>query len=154
GSAGLAPRVAAGRPVGPLHVGSPAVPPPDDHDRPAPEPPPAGLRPDAVGGPPDRVALDASPDPALVAGWSADEAIAERRRRWWARRQLDEEVGLAAALLDRAEAGRPVALEVAGGRRLTGHLWWVGPAAVAVRTGAGDALVDLAAVVAVRDAPG
>lgn len=95
-----------------------------------------------------------APDPAVVAGWSADDAIADRRRRWWARRQLDEEVGLAGALLDRAEAGRPVALEVAGGRRLTGHLWWVAPAAVGVRTAAGDALVDLAAVVAIRDAPG
>jgi hypothetical protein len=105
--------------------------------------------------PPTPAAVDAVvPGPDTLAAWRADDAIEERRRRWWARRRLDEEAGLAGALLGRAEAGRPVALEVAAGRRLTGHLWWVGPHAVALRAGGGEVLVDLAAVVSVRDAPG
>lgn len=92
---------------------------------------------------------------AVVGAWRADAEIDRRRSRRLARQLLDDELDLVATLVNRAESGRPVSLDLLGGQRHTGHLWWVGAAAAGLRAaGAADVLVALGAVAVLRDAPG
>lgn len=69
-------------------------------------------------------------DPDDLERWAADarvdEAAAERARAGWVRRQGEEEATLAGLLVDVAESGTPVAVDVAGAGRLTGRVLHVG----------------------------
>ncbi len=90
--------------------------------------------------------------------WAAeaavDDAAAARARERWLRQQADEGASLAGTLLDLAERGDPVVVEVAG-TRLRGVVEGLGEDFAALRTEHGTAaLVRLDAVELVRGQPG
>jgi len=90
--------------------------------------------------------------------WAADAAVDEaarqRARQRWLRVQAEEEASLAGALLDLAERGRAVSLDV-GAERVRGRVVGVGADFVAVRSERDQqVLVRTAAVDVVRAEPG
>lgn len=90
--------------------------------------------------------------------WAADarvdEAARQRSRRRWLRVQAEEEASLVGALVDLAERGRPVSLDV-GSHRLRGRVVGIGGDFLALRSDRGqDVLVRTAAVEVVRADPG
>lgn len=90
--------------------------------------------------------------------WAADarvdEAARQRSRQRWLRVQAEEEASLVGALVDLAERGRPVALDV-GSHRLRGRVVGIGGDFLALRSDRGqDVLVRTAAVEVVRADPG
>lgn len=95
---------------------------------------------------------------AALERWAADAAVDEaarqRARQRWLQVQAEEEASLAGTLLDLAEHGRPVGLDV-GEYRLRGRIVGLGADFVAVRSERGqDLLVRMAAVEVVRGDPG
>jgi hypothetical protein len=90
--------------------------------------------------------------------WAAeamvDEAARQRTRQRWLRIQAEEESSVLGALVDLAERGRPVALDV-GDQRLRGAVVGIGADFLAVRSDRGqDVLVRTDAVEVVRAEPG
>ncbi|HEU5085139.1 MAG TPA: hypothetical protein VFU14_17490 [Acidimicrobiales bacterium] len=90
--------------------------------------------------------------------WAADAAVDEaarrRARQRWLRLQAEEEASLVGTLVDLAERGRPVTLDV-GDQRLRGRVVGIGSDFLALRTDRDqEALVRTAAVDAVRAEPG
>lgn len=90
--------------------------------------------------------------------WAADagvdEAARRRARQRWLRLQAEEESTLVGTLLDLAERGRAVALDV-GRERLRGRLVGIGSDFVALRSDRSqDVLVRTAAIEVVRAEPG
>lgn len=90
--------------------------------------------------------------------WAADavvdEAARRRARQRWLRLQAEEEASLVGTLVDLAERGRPVTLDV-GGQRLRGRVVGIGSDFLALRSDRGQqVLVRTAAVEAVRAEPG
>ena len=90
--------------------------------------------------------------------WAAearvDEAARARVRARWLRIQAEEEASLIGTMVDLAERGRPVGLDV-GDHRLRGVLRGIGGDFVAMRTEQNQlVLVRIAAVDAVRTEPG
>lgn len=93
--------------------------------------------------------------------WAADatvdEAARARTRRRWLGTQAEESASFVGALLDLAEHGRPVLIDVAGDR-VHGLLVGIGGDFVVLRTGTGsgghDMLVRTSAIDAVRAEPG
>jgi hypothetical protein len=118
----------------------------------------------------DRPSADRPGDAAIVAGvlgegldaridrWAADarvdEAARRRARERWLRHQAEEEGSLAGVLADVAERGVPVAVHVRGGRQHRGEVRAVGADFVALRSGATDVIIAIAAVTSVRTRPG
>jgi hypothetical protein len=118
----------------------------------------------------DRPSADRPSDAAIVAGvlgegldaridrWAADarvdEAARRRARERWLRHQAEEEGSLAGVLADVAERGVPVAVHVRGGRQHRGEVRAVGADFVALRSGATDVIIAIAAVTSVRTRPG
>ena len=95
---------------------------------------------------------------ASLARWAAeaavDDAARTRARERWLRLQSEEEATLDGTLVDLAERGRPVVIDVAG-QSLRGRVVGVGVDFVALRTDqGGHALVRTAAVEVVRVEPG
>jgi hypothetical protein len=93
-----------------------------------------------------------------LARWAADaavdEAAAARLRTYWLRVQAEEEASVLGTLVDLAERGRPVVVDVAG-HRLGGVVIGVGADFVAMRTDRRQqALVPLAAIDVIRAEPG
>lgn len=83
-----------------------------------------------------------------------DDAVRSRVRARWLRIQAEEEASLVGTLIDLAERGRPVVLDV-GDHRFAGTLAGIGGDFVAVRTDRGQqALVRTSAIDAVRTEPG
>jgi hypothetical protein len=78
-----------------------------------------------------------------------DEAAASRARQRWLRQQAGEEATLAGVLLDLAERGAPVLVEVAGGRRHRATVEAVAEDFCALRTDQGEVLVTYAGIAAV-----
>lgn len=101
------------------------------------------------------------PDDAFgraLARWAADatvdDAVRGRVRARWLRIQAEEEASFGGTLVDLAERGRPVVLDV-GPHRLQGLLAGVGGDFVALRTDRGhDVLIRLDGIDAVRPEPG
>jgi hypothetical protein len=90
--------------------------------------------------------------------WAADamvdEAARQRTRQRWLRIQAEEEASVLGALVDLAERGRPVVLDV-GDQRLRGTIVGIGADFLAVRSDRGqDVLVRTDAVEVVRAEPG
>ena len=90
--------------------------------------------------------------------WAADarvdEAARTRVRARWLRIQAEEEASLVGTLVDLAERGRPVGLDV-GDHRLRGVLRGIGGDFIALRTDQGQqVLARIAAIDAVRTEPG
>ena len=90
--------------------------------------------------------------------WAADAAVDEaarqRARERWLRIQAEEEASLAGTLLDLAERGRPVVLEV-GAHRVRGRLAGLGADFVAVRSDRDQGvLARTSAIDVVRAEPG
>jgi hypothetical protein len=118
----------------------------------------------------DRPSADRPGDAAIVARvlgegldaridrWAADarvdEAARRRARERWLRHQAEEEGSLAGVLADVAERGVPVAVHVRGGRQHRGEVRAVGADFVALRSGATDVIIAIAAVTSVRTRPG
>jgi hypothetical protein len=118
----------------------------------------------------DRPSADRPGDAAIVAGvlgegldaridkWAADarvdEAARRRARERWLRHQAEEEGSLAGVLADVAERGVPVAMLVRGGRQHRGEVRVVGTDFVALRSGATDVIIAIAAVTSVRTRQG
>jgi hypothetical protein len=118
----------------------------------------------------DRPSADRPSDAAIVAcvlgegldaridRWAADarvdEAARRRARERWLRHQAEEEGSLAGVLADIAERGVPVAVHVRGGRQHRGEVRAVGADFVALRSGATDVIIAIAAVTSVRTRPG
>jgi hypothetical protein len=118
----------------------------------------------------DRPSADRPGDAAIVAGvlgegldaridrWAADarvdEAARRRARERWLRHQAEEEGSLAGVLADVAERGVPVAVHVRGGRQHWGEVRAVGADFVALRSGATDVIIAIAAVTSMRTRPG
>jgi hypothetical protein len=118
----------------------------------------------------DRPSADRPGDAAIVAGvlgegldaridrWAADarvdEAARRRARERWLRHQAEEEGSLAGVLADVAERGVPVAVHVRGGRQHRGEVRAVGADFVALRSGATDVIIAIAAVTSMRTRPG
>jgi hypothetical protein len=101
---------------------------------------------------------DATAEEAL-ASWAADlavdDAIRDRSRTQWLRRQAEEEGTLAGVLTDLGERGRPVLVHLHNGRLHRGIVTAVGSDYAVVRVGPGrDVIVALAAVGSVRTLPG
>ncbi|WP_436792650.1 hypothetical protein [Actinospongicola halichondriae] len=93
-----------------------------------------------------------------LARWAAeatvDEAVQARVRSRWLRIQSEESASLAGTLLDLAEHGRPVVVDV-GEHRLRGVLAGIGGDFVAMRTVRGQqVLVRTASIDVVRSEPG
>ncbi len=97
--------------------------------------------------------LDARID-RWVADARVDEAARLRARERWLRHQAEEEGSLAGVLADVAERGVPVAVHVRGGRQHRGEVRAVGADFVALRSGATDVIIAIAAVTSVRTRPG
>jgi len=90
--------------------------------------------------------------------WAADAAVDEaagrRARQRWLRIQAEESGSLAGTLLDLAERGRPVGLDV-GDQRLRGRIVGLGSDFLALRSDRDqDVLVRTGAVEVVRAEPG
>lgn len=90
--------------------------------------------------------------------WAADamvdEAARQRTRQRWLRIQAEEEATLLGALVDLAERGRPVVLDV-GDHRIRGAVVGIGADFLAVRSDRGqDVLVRTGAIEVVRAEPG
>ena len=90
--------------------------------------------------------------------WAADamvdEAARQRTRQRWLRIQAEEEASVLGALVDLAERGRPVVLDV-GDHRIRGAVVGIGADFLAVRSDRGqDVLVRTAAIEVVRAEPG
>lgn len=90
--------------------------------------------------------------------WAAetrvDEAVRTRVRAHWLRVQAEEEASFVGTLVDLAERGRPVGLDV-GDHRLRGVLRGIGGDFVAMRTEQGQqVLARMEAIDAVRSEPG
>lgn len=90
--------------------------------------------------------------------WAADamvdEAARQRTRQRWLRIQADEEASVIGTLVDLAERGRPVVLDI-GDHRLRGAVVGIGADFLAVRSDRGqDVLVRTGAVEVVRAEPG
>lgn len=90
--------------------------------------------------------------------WAADavvdEAARQRTRQRWLRAQAEEESSLAGTLLDLAERGRAVSLEV-GTHRLRGRIVGIGGDFLALRSDRDQhVLVRLEAIEVVRAEPG
>ena len=83
-----------------------------------------------------------------------DDAARRRSRERWLRQQAEEETSLRGLLVDLAERGTPVAVNMRGGRRHCGIVRAVGADFVALAIGAADVIVALAAVTSVRTRPG
>lgn len=93
-----------------------------------------------------------------LAGWVAaarvDEAIEQRRRAGWLRRQAAEEATFASVLVDLAEHGSPVVIDVAPGRRHRGRIILVGRDVVGLALPDGRSVqVALHAIATVRPQP-
>lgn len=93
-----------------------------------------------------------------LARWTADarvdDAARARARQHWLRVQSEEESSVAGVLLDLAERGRPVVIDV-GEHRLRTQIVGLGADFVAGRSDQGqDVLVRLAAIDAFRTEPG
>jgi hypothetical protein len=94
-----------------------------------------------------------------LAAWAADlatdDAIRDRSRTQWLRRQAEEEGTLAGILADLGERGRPILVHLHNGRLHRGAVTAVGADYGIVRVGAGrEVIVVLAAVASVRTLPG
>jgi hypothetical protein len=92
---------------------------------------------------------------ADLTAWSAeqrgDDAARSRSRERSLRRQAAESATWAGTLVDLAESGAPVVVQVAGGRSHRGVIVGVGPDYVAVQAeGVTLTLIDLAGVASVR----
>lgn len=90
--------------------------------------------------------------------WAADamvdEAARQRTRQRWLRIQAEEEASVLGALVDLAERGRPVVLDV-GDQRLRGAVVGIGADFLAMRSDRGqDVLIRTDAVEVVRAEPG
>ena len=90
--------------------------------------------------------------------WAADalvdEAARQRTRQRWLRIQAEEEASTVGALIDLAERGRPVVLDV-GDHRIRGVIVGVGADFLALRSERDqDVLIRTAAVEVVRAEPG
>lgn len=125
-----------------------------DHD--PDQPARAGRLPDATAA--GEVLGGASALADALERWAADAAVDEaarrRARERWLQVQAEEEASLAGTLLDLAERGRTVGLEV-GDHRLRGRIVGLGADFVALRSDRGqDVLVRTAAVEVVRGEPG
>ena len=110
---------------------------------------------ESVPGPDRPVPTSRPPHPAepeaALAGWRVEAAAAARRRRTWLARAAEEEASLAAVVVDAAERGDALALELAGGDRVVGRAWSASPDVVALRRpGGDDVLVALGAVATLR----
>src|SRR5918994_1279250 len=81
-------------------------------------------------------------------------AARRRSRERWLRQQAGEETSLRGLLVDLAERGTPVAVNMRGGRRHRGIVRAVGTDFVALASGAADVIVALAVVSSVRTRPG
>jgi len=93
-------------------------------------------------------------DAATLAGWRTAERAGNRARQASLGRQAAEQATLAGVLLDLGEQGVPVVVDVLGGHRRVGRVLAVTPACVVLGLDAwAQALVDLAAVRCVRQAP-
>jgi hypothetical protein len=104
----------------------------------------------------DDLALDLDLDELnrWVADAQVDEAVAQRRRTAWLRRQDDEEVTLAGVLTDLGERGNPVVVTSATGRRHRGVIVAVGPDVIEVQITDGPlVLLALTALVSLRSHP-
>ena len=112
-------------------------------------PPPAHLGDDG----PDEVALDAAL--GELTRWVADarveDAVAQRRRTAWRRRQAEDELTLLGALADFGERGDAVGLTLATGRRHQGTVASIGPDVVGLTADGGRwVLVALDSISSVR----
>lgn len=90
--------------------------------------------------------------------WAAEAAVDEaargRARARWLRVQSEESATLVGALVELAERGRPVTLEI-GGHRVRGALVGIGADFVALRTDRGQqVLVRTSAIDVLRSEPG
>jgi hypothetical protein len=86
-----------------------------------------------------------------VADAHVDEAVAQRRRTAWLRRQADEDATLGGVLRELGERGRPVVVHAITGRRHRGLLTTVGDDLIVLRTVRGvRVIVMLGAVISVR----
>lgn len=89
--------------------------------------------------------------------WAADarvdEAVQRRSRGRWLRHQADESATMAGVLVDLAERGTPVSLQLASGRAVVGALRTIGADFCALRTASSTSIVVLDAITAVRGAP-
>jgi hypothetical protein len=90
--------------------------------------------------------------------WAADamvdEAARQRTRQRWLRIQAEEEASILGALVDLAERGRPVVLDVAA-HRIRGNVVGIGADFLALHSDRGqDVLVRTDAVEVVRAEPG
>ena len=118
----------------------------------------------SVTEPPPPPADDGSDDLALdlaldelnrwVADAQVDEAVAQRRRTAWLRRQDDEAVTLTGVLTDLGERGNPVVVTSTTGRRHRGVIVAVGPDVIELQVTDGPlVLLALTALVSVRSHP-
>ena len=104
-------------------------------------------------------AFDGFDDLDGLAAWAAevrvDDAIDQRRRAAWLRRQAAEGATLAGVLVDLAEQGRAVTVQTSVGQRHRGRITIVGRDVVGLRSIDGQViLLRLDAVVTLRPQPG
>jgi hypothetical protein len=89
--------------------------------------------------------------------WAADarvdEAVQRRTRERWLRHQADQAATFTGVLVDLAERGAPVALQLLGGTSVVGALRTIGADFCALRVAGTTSLVVLDAVSTVRGAP-
>lgn len=80
-----------------------------------------------------------------------DQAARDRARRWALHQAAQEETTLTGLLADLAQRGRPVLIDVAGGRHHRGALRLLGSDFCALRTSTGtETLIAFGAITAVR----
>jgi hypothetical protein len=112
--------------------------------------------------PPHPTASD-RPDATPLERWLAELRVADAARsrsdQAWHTRLGQEETAFAGLLAELGARGRPVVVELAGGRRHRGWVRLVGSDVIVLRTGGGpsswrDVVVAVAAVASVRVAPG
>jgi len=112
-------------------------------------PPPAELGDDG----PDDVALDAALDELTrwVADAQVEDAVAQRRRTAWRRRQAEDELTLLGLMADFGERGDAVGLTLETGRRHQGTVASIGPDVVGLTAAGGrSVLVALDSISSVR----
>ncbi|MGH9102231.1 MAG: hypothetical protein ACRDYD_04500 [Acidimicrobiales bacterium] len=120
-------------------------------------------QPDASGAPPPDASGAPPPDVegllADLARWGADnrvtEAVTQRTREAWLRRQAEEEATWSGLLTDLAEVGAAVTVQLAAGRTHQGRLVALGRDFAVINTGLDrTVLVVPDAIVTLRTSPG
>jgi hypothetical protein len=102
---------------------------------------------------PDDLALDDALDELnrWVADAQVDQAVAQRRRTAWLRRQAGEDATLAGVLRELGERGRPVMVHTLTGRRHRGLIATVGDDVMVLETvGGSRVIIVLDAIISVR----